>query len=267
MLAFAANSILCRQALKTTSIDAASFTTIRLVSGAMVLAAIVRARGITGRPAGSWAAAAALFLYAAAFSFAYKNLPAAVGALILFGSVQMAMIAMGLKSGERFSAPQWGGFLMALLGLGSLMLPGLSAPEPVAAAFMVLAGGAWGAYSLLGRKLGDPSAATAGNFLRALPFTLVLNLATFGTAKLDSAGVAYAIASGTLASGLGYAIWYSVMPFLAATLAATIQLSVPVIAAVCGVLFLGEALTLRLVLCSLAILGGIGIVIAYRQRK
>lgn len=267
MLAFAANSIFCRLALKTTSIDAASFTTIRLVSGAIMLALIVRARGIAGGPRGSWSAAVALFTYAAAFSYAYIELPVAVGALLLFGAVQVTMIGIGLKAGERFSAPQWAGFLFAVGGLVSLLLPGLSAPEPVAAGLMLLAGIAWGAYSLLGRKLGNPSAATAGNFMLALPFTAVLSLVTVSASRLDNAGVAYAVASGALASGVGYAIWYAVLPLLAATLAATLQLSVPVIATVGGVFFLGEAFTLRLALCSLAILGGIGLVIAGRQRK
>lgn len=267
MFAFAANSIFCRLALKTSGIDAASFTTIRLVSGALVLAFIVRARGIPGGPRGSWPAAAALFAYAAAFSYAYIELPAAVGALILFGAVQVTMIGVGLRAGERFSAAQWTGFLLAVGGLVSLLLPGLSAPEPVAAGLMLLAGIAWGAYSLLGRQLGNPSAATAGNFMLALPFTLLLSVVTVGAAHLDRAGIAYAVASGALASGVGYAIWYAVLPSLAATLAATLQLSVPVIAAVGGVLFLGETVTLRLALCSLAILGGIGLVIAGRRRS
>lgn len=267
MIAFAANSIFCRMALKTTAIDAASFTTIRLLSGALVLAIIVRTRRIAGGPRGSWPAAAALFAYAAAFSYAYTRLPTAVGALILFGTVQVTMISIGLKAGERFSAPQWVGFLLALGGLTSLLLPGLSAPEPMAAGLMLLAGIAWGSYSLLGRKLGNPTAATAGNFILALPFTLVLSLLTVSAIHLDGRGMAYAMASGALASGLGYAIWYAVLPALAATLAATLQLSVPVIAAVGGVLFLGEAVTLRLSLCSLAILGGIGLVIAGRRRK
>lgn len=267
MLAFAANSIFCRLALKTTQIDAASFTTIRLLSGAVVLMLIMAVRGVHTASCGSWTAAAALFVYAAAFSYAYTELPAAVGALILFGAVQVTMIGVGLKTGERFTAPQWLGFLIAVGGLVSLLLPGLSAPEPVAAGLMLLAGVAWGAYSLLGRKLGEPSAATARNFVLALPFAVVLSLATVGSARLDGAGVAYAIASGALASGIGYSIWYVVLPSLAATVAATLQLSVPVIAAVGGVLFLGEAVTFRLALCSMAILGGIGFVIAGRRIK
>lgn len=267
MLAFAANSIFCRLALKTTSIDAASFTTIRLVSGAIVLALIVFIKRIPGGPRGSWSAAAALFVYAAGFSFAYIDLPAAVGALVLFGAVQVTMIGIGIKSGERFSAWQWAGFVLAIGGLVSLLLPGLSAPDPWAATLMLIAGIAWGAYSLIGRKLGNPTAATAGNFLLATPFAFALMMFGFGSARFDSAGLVYAIASGAIASGLGYAIWYAVLPSLPATVAATLQLSVPVIAALGGVLFLGEAITIRLALCSLAILGGIALVIVGRRGR
>lgn len=265
MLAFAANSIFCRLALKTTQIDAASFTTIRLFSGAAVLMLILTVRGIKTASSGSWSAAAALFAYAAAFSYAYIELPAAVGALILFGAVQLTMIGFGLKAGERFAIRQWVGFLFALGGLVSLLLPGLSAPEPIAGGLMLLAGFAWGIYSLLGRKFGNASAATARNFALSLPFTILLSFITVNSMRLDAEGFAYAVASGALASGIGYSIWYAVLPSLAATVAATLQLSVPVIAAVGGVLLLGEAVTLRLALCSMAILGGIGLVIAGRR--
>lgn len=265
MLAFAANSIFCRLALKTTQIDAASFTTIRLVSGALVLMLIVRARGVSTTSSGSWSAAVALFVYAAGFSYSYIELPAAVGALLLFGAVQVTMIGFGLRAGERLSTLQWVGLLIAVGGLVSLLLPGLSAPEPIAAGLMLLAGFAWGIYSLLGRKFGNPSAATARNFVLSLPFTIILSIVAANSVRLDGAGVAYAVASGALASGIGYAIWYAVLPSLAATVAATLQLSVPVIAAAGGVLFLGEVVTLHLALCSIAILGGIGFVIAGRR--
>lgn len=267
MLAFAANSVLCRLALKTTQIDAASFTTIRLLSGAVVLMLILSARRIKTGANGSWPAAAALFAYASAFSYAYIELPTAVGALLLFGAVQITMIGYGLKTGERLSFPQWSGFVLAVGGLVSLLLPGLSAPEPVAAMLMLVAGFAWGVYSLLGRKFGNASAATARNFVLSVPFTIFLSVVTLSSVRLDGAGVAFAVASGALASGLGYSIWYAVLPSLAATVAATLQLSVPVIAAVGAVLFLGEAITVRLALCSLAILGGIGLVIAGRRTK
>lgn len=267
MLAFAANSLLCRLALKTTGIDAGSFTSLRLASGAAVLWLLVRWRGPATPPGGSWLAAAALFIYAAGFSFAYLSLPTAVGALLLFGAVQMTMIGTGLWRGERLQALQTAGFVLALGGLLSLLAPGLgSAPPPLSAALMLAAGVAWGVYSLLGKRLGNPSVATAGNFLRALPFCLVLSLAGLARINLDTAGVIYALASGGIASGLGYALWYAALPALAATTAASLQLSVPVLAALGGVLFLGEAISWQLLLSSLAILGGIGLVIGGKKR-
>jgi drug/metabolite transporter (DMT)-like permease len=268
MCAFAANSLLCRMALKNTAIDAASFTTIRIVSGALVLGLIVIARRFPGPwfgLRGAWKSAAALFAYAAAFSYAYIELPTAVGALLLFGAVQVTMIGIGFASGERFRPVQWLGFALAIGGLVSLLLPGLSAPSVGSAALMIVAGIAWGLYSLFGRRLGNPTASTAGNFVLAVPFTVVLSLFALGDARLDATGVGYAIASGAIASGLGYAIWYAALPLIAATSAATIQLSVPVVAAIGGIVFLGESLSLRLVVCSVAILGGIGLVIGGRR--
>lgn len=264
MVAFAANSLLCRVALRETGIDAASFTAIRIAAGALVLWAMVRLRG--GRLAGNWPSALALFTYAAGFSYAYLTLPAAVGALLLFGAVQATMIGYGLAHGERFNRPQTLGLLLAFGGFVGLMLPGLSAPPLAGSALMIAAGIAWGAYSLRGRGGGNPLAGTAGNFVRALPFAAALGLATAAHASLDVAGAGYAVASGALASGLGYAIWYAALPGLRATNAATVQLSVPVIAALGAALFLGEAITLRLVLASAAVLGGIGLVIAGRGR-
>lgn len=265
MLAFAANSLLCRIALRETGIDAASFTTLRIASGALVLWLIVRARrGDIGRQ-GSWGSAAALFVYAAAFSYAYLSLPAAVGALLLFGAVQATMIGYGLVRGERFSGRQTVGLVLAAGGLLGLLLPGVSAPPLQGAVLMIVAGAAWGLYSLRGRRGGDPTASTAGNFVRALPFALVLSLSMLPHASLAADGVLYALASGALASGLGYAIWYAALPGLRATQAATVQLSVPVIAAFGGALFLGEAITLRLVLASVAVLGGIALVIGLRR--
>jgi len=261
MIAFAGNSLLCRVALKHTSIDAASFTTIRLVSGALVLwliASLLRADQ-SGR--GNWGSAFALFAYAAGFSFAYLSLPAATGALVLFGAVQATMIGYGIWAGERLRGLQLAGFVLALGGLIGLLLPGLSAPPLSGSMLMLGAGVAWGVYSLRGRRAGDPTRVTAGNFLRAVPFAAALSVLTHEGAALDSAGVAYAVASGALASGVGYAIWYSVLPALKATNAAIVQLSVPPIAALGGVAFLGEPLTLRLVLTSIAILGGIGLAI------
>lgn len=265
MIAFAANSLLCRLALRDTQIDAASFTLVRLASGALMLWLIVRLRGGTVGAHGSWPSAFALFAYAAGFSFAYLTLPAAAGALLLFGAVQATMIGYGLWRGERLGLVQSGGLLLACAGLIGLMLPGLSAPPLDGALLMVAAGVAWGVYSLRGRGSGNATASTAGNFIRALPFVAVLSLLMLSRQSLDAAGVAYAVASGALASGLGYAVWYSALPGLRATNAATVQLSVPVIAALGGALFLDEAITLRLLLASVAVLGGITLVITGRR--
>ena len=267
MIAFAANSLLCRVALRDTTIDAVTFTTVRLIAGALTLWLIVSLR--TGKPgvSGSWYSALALFAYAITFSWAYRSLSAAAGALLLFGAVQATMIAYGLWAGERLRVRQWIGLALALTGLAGLMLPGLSAPPLNGALLMMTAGMAWGVYSLRGKGAGDPAGATAGNFLRTVPIALALSLALLGDARWDQAGVWYAVASGAVASGIGYAIWFAALPGLKATSAATVQLSVPVIAAIGGILFLGESLTLRLVLASAAILGGIALVITGLPRK
>lgn len=266
LTAFAGNSLLCRLALKHTAIDAASFTTIRLVSGALVLWLLVRTgRSAQASGAGSWPSALALFAYAAGFSFAYVSLPAATGALLLFGAVQATMIGVGLWKGERFQRLQLAGLALAFAGIVGLLLPGLSAPPLGGSLLMLGAGAAWGVYSLRGRGAGDPTRVTAGNFLRAAPMALALSLLTLQTASLDTAGLWYALASGALTSGIGYAIWYAVLPALQATTAATLQLSVPVLAALGGIVFLGEAVTLRLALASAAILGGIALVVLCRR--
>ncbi|MDZ7595671.1 MAG: DMT family transporter [Thiobacillus sp.] len=266
MIAFAGNSLLCRVALKDTGIDAASFTTIRLVSGAIMLWLIVRmSRGDrSGR--GNWPSAFALFAYAAGFSFAYVSLPAATGALLLFGAVQATMIGHGLWIGERLRKMQLVGLVLALGGLVGLLLPGLSAPPLTASLLMLGAGLAWGIYSLRGKGGGDPTRVTAGNFLRAVPIAAALSLLLHEGASVDSAGFWYAVASGALASGIGYAIWYTALPALKSTYAASVQLSVPVIAALGGAALLGEPLTLRLVLASVAILGGIALVLVEKKR-
>jgi drug/metabolite transporter (DMT)-like permease len=264
MLAFAGNSVLCRIALRETGIDAASFTTIRLASGAVVLWLIVRGFRHAQAGGGSWLSALMLFAYAAGFSFAYLSLTTATGALLLFGAVQATMICWGLWRGERFGAWQLVGLALAVGGLVGLLLPGLSAPPLGGAALMLMAGAAWGVYSIRGKGAGDATRVTAGNFLRAVPFAIVLSalgLLPLAEARLDAAGVAYALASGAITSGLGYAVWYTVLPALKATSAATVQLSVPVIAALGGIVFLGEAVTLRFALASVAILGGIALVI------
>ena len=261
MVAFAANSLLCRAALRDTAIDAASFTSLRLVSGAVVLW-LITLRGRQGRSGtGNWMSALALFGYAAAFSFAYISLPASTGALLLFGAVQATMIGYGLWKGERFRLIQWAGFGVALAGLVVLLLPGLTAPPLWGAALMLGSGVAWGVYSLRGRGAGHPIRVTAGNFLRTVPITILLSIVMLRHASFDAAGVGYALASGAVTSGLGYAIWYTALPALKATTASTVQLSVPVIAAIGGVILLGEPLTLRLAIATVAILGGIALVI------
>jgi drug/metabolite transporter (DMT)-like permease len=265
MLAFAGNSLLCRLALKQTAIDAASFTSIRMLSGAIALWLIVRLRGGTGATGGSWRSALALFVYAAGFSYAYRTLPAATGALLLFGAVQATMIGFGLWSGERLGARQTAGLLCALGGLAVLLLPGLSAPPLLGAVLMLGAGIAWGVYSLRGKGAGDPTSITAGNFLRAVPMAVLLSLACAPGASLDLAGFCYAVSSGALASGVGYALWYMALGGLPATSAATVQLCVPVLAALGGVVFLGETITFRLLCASAAILGGIALVLVDRE--
>lgn len=260
MLAFAGNSLLCRAALAPGAIDPATFTLVRLASGAAALALLVRLRpGAREKPRGDWASAGALFAYAAAFSFAYVRLSAATGALLLFAAVQVTMIAAGLAAGDRPGARGFTGLLIALAGLATLLLPGATMPPPGAAALMLGAGVAWGAYSLRGRGAADPLALTAGNFLRAVPAALVLGLLLQGGSPPRPAGVALAVASGALASGVGYALWYTALRGLTATRAATVQLSVPVIAAFGGVVLLGEAITPRLLVGAAAVLGGIAL--------
>jgi drug/metabolite transporter (DMT)-like permease len=266
MLAFAGNSLLCRLALSGTTIDAGTFTSVRIVAGALTLWLIVQLRSGAPGLAGNWASAAALFAYAAGFSLAYINLSAATGALLLFGAVQATMIGYGFWNGDRLRGWQIVGFVCAVLGLIALLLPGLSAPPLHSAALMVGAGIAWGIYSLRGRGAGDPTSATAGNFVRAVPFTAVLSLIMLSQFSIDTAGVSYAIASGALTSGLGYAIWYTALKGLKATSAATVQLSVPVIATIGGALLLGEHVTTRIVVASIAILGGIALVILTKAK-
>ena len=261
MLAFAGNSLLCRIALRDTSIDAASFTSIRLASGALVLWILLRSRGRRPLTAGSWPMAAMLFAYAVCFSFAYRDLTAATGALLLFGAVQLTMTGYGLFKGERLVGLRLVGVLVAIAGLVWLLLPGLSAPPVFAAGLMLAAGLAWGIYSLLGRSAGDPTAATGGNFIRAVPFAAVLSLAAASQASPDQTGLMYAVASGAVTSGLGYVLWYAALPALSATSAATIQLCVPAIAALGGVVLLAEPITARLLIASAAILGGIALTI------
>jgi drug/metabolite transporter (DMT)-like permease len=261
MLPLAANSWLCRAALRDTGIDAASFTSIRLASGALMLWLLVKLSRNARGGAGNWPSAFALFGYAVLFSFAYLSLTAATGALLLFGAVQVTMIGLGLSRGERLDFTQVLGVALAFAGLVGLLMPGLSAPPLGGALLMIGAGVSWGIYSVRGKGAGDPTRVTAGNFMRAVPMTAVLSLLFLGDASLDTTGVGYAVASGALTSALGYVLWYTIVPMITSTSAATVQLSVPVIVAIGGILLLGEPLTLRLVLASAAVLGGIGLVI------
>ncbi len=258
MVAFAANSILCRAALGGATIDAASFSTVRLVSGAVSLALLHAALSRSGSlRGGSWRSAAMLFLYAVPFSFAYNSLTAGTGALILFGAVQATMLIAALISGERPHALQWAGLLLAIGGLVYLLLPGISAPPAIGSALMAVAGVAWGLYSLAGRGAADPLAETGANFLRTVPMVLAVSLLSLADMEVTQTGALLAIASGALASGVGYVIWYAALGGLTATLAATVQLSVPVIAAAGGIVFMAETITMRLMIASVLILGGV----------
>lgn len=266
MLAFAGNSLLCRAALRDSQIDPASFTALRLFAGALVLWLLLHLRKGPSKVAGTWYGALALFIYAAAFSYAYLHLDAGAGALLLFGAVQLSMIVWGLFKGERLHRLQMVGLALAAGGLVALLLPGTSTPSLSASLLMALAGVAWGAYSLLGKGTPDPLAATAGNFLRSLPIMAVLCLLALNGLEWDSAGVIYALLSGGLASGIGYAIWYAALPGLAAIQAASVQLSVPLLTAAAGSLLLGETLTGRLLIAGLAILGGIALVLRFKHQ-
>jgi drug/metabolite transporter (DMT)-like permease len=300
MIAFASNSLLCRAALKQTSIDAASFTFIRIFSGAAALWLIVQIRKrwtvertassfdrletrvaspsppfpssgrgspfslrekVRMRDSGNWSSALALFIYAAAFSFAYNTLSAGTGALLLFGAVQATMILWGFRKGERLHAIQIVGLVVALTGLVVLVFPGLSAPPLIGSILMIGAGVAWGIYSLRGKQSANAVAATTGNFLRAVPFATVVSIIFLPSMHFDSLGTSCAIISGAITSGLGYVIWYSALPGLKAASAATVQLSVPVLAATGGIVLLGEPITTRFVLAAIAVIGGIALVV------
>jgi drug/metabolite transporter (DMT)-like permease len=259
---FAANSVLCRLALAQGAIDAASFTAVRLASGAAMLTVLVAARRAGRRAAGAsgarWAAAVALFAYAAAFSLAYREVSAGAGALLLFGSVQATMLGWGLYRGERLRPRQWAGFVLAVGGLVALAAPGATAPPPGGALLMAVAGVAWAVYSLLGRGVPDALGATAGNFVRTLPLAAVFVIAAVAAAatRAAPAGVALAVGSGALASGLAYAVWYAALRELGAAQAAIVQLCVPALAAAGGALVIGEPVGPRLLVCGAVILGG-----------
>lgn len=266
MVAFAANSVLCRLALGAGLIDASSFATVRTVSGAVMLGIALMLRSGKPQAKPDWRSVITLYLYMVFFSFAYLSLSAGTGALVLFGAVQLTMFIVALRSGEHFSPLSWVGLVLAIAGLVYLVSPGITAPDPFGAGLMAVAGVAWGFYSLVGRSAGDPTEATAYNFIFSVPLVIVTSLVFLGDFQVSLAGVLYAVASGAIASGIGYVIWYAALRGLTATSAATVQLSVPVIAAVGGVMLMSEDVTLRLVIASVATLGGVAVVLTQRNR-
>lgn len=268
LVAFAGNSVLCRLALGARAIDAYSFTAVRLGSGALALLLLnIWREPLRVSVKGSWRGAFFLLLYALPFSLAYVQLDAGIGALLLFTVVQLTMIGSGLRSGERPLPLEWLGFVGALGGLVYLVFPGLTAPNPIGAALMIVAGIGWGRYSIIGKTAGDPGSVTARNFQRAALLVLPAAVLAWPWLSLSIRGVLLATASGVLASGLGYTAWYAALKSLPVTRAGLVQLSVPVIAAAGGVIFLGEALTIRLISASAVILGSVVLAIAARHTK
>jgi drug/metabolite transporter (DMT)-like permease len=270
IVAFAANSVLARLALSGGATDAGLYTGIRLISGALALAGLVllRRHGLRSiLRAGSWTGAVGLCAYALAFSFAYVALGAGTGALILFASVQFTMLGWGVHKGEIPGLAEALGIGMALLAFGFLVWPGLTAPDPLAAGLMIVAGISWAAYSLIGRGSSRPLLDTAGNFLRSAPLALLLISLGLTHPIGDLRGLLWAVLSGAVASGLGYAVWYAALPGLQRKQAAIVQLSVPALATIGGVVILGEALTARLLICSAAILGGVLLAIFASERR
>ena len=268
LIAFAANSVICRLALADASIDPAGFSVIRLISGALVLAMIAgmfKDERSSGHP-GTWTSAGMLFLYAITFSFAYVSLSTCTGALILFGVVQATMILGGLAKGERPELLEWVGLIVALSGLIYLMLPGWEVPSFGGATLMTMAGVSWGIYSLRGHSAGNPIAVTSDNFTRTIPFSLLVSLVLITHLHATLRGVLLAFISGALTSGIGYVVWYAALRGLTVTRAATVQMLVPVIAALGGVIFLSEYISLRLIISAVMILGGVGSCLFARSR-
>lgn len=264
LVAFAMNSLLCRMALGGGEIDAASFTAVRLVSGAVMLSLILYLSGKGGaaKTEGNWPSAFFLFAYAICFSFAYLGLTTGTGALILFGCVQVTMIGVSLFKGERPGLLEWLGLSLAFGGLIYLVFPGLSAPSLASSLLMAAAGTAWGFYTLRGKGSDDPLGDTAGNFVRSVPMVILVTLPFLSQINLSARGVILAVISGSVTSGLGYTVWYVALKYHTATRAAILQLSVPVLAAVGGVFILSEVADLRLVIAGVLILGGIGLTVA-----
>lgn len=269
LLAFAANSLFCRMALGAELIDPISFTTLRLVSGALILFIITSFNYYFKervKIAGSWKSASALFIYAIAFSLAYLTLSTGTGALVLFGAVQLTMMIFAIKKGEKLSSVQWIGFIAAIAGLIYLVLPGVSAPHPLGVLLMAGSGIGWGIYSIRGKKVASPIQMTAGNFIRAAPMAIVLSLLTLSQVEAQLNGILLAVGSGAVTSGLGYVIWYKTLRHLTTSQASIIQLAVPVIAAFGGVIFLSEVLSGRLVISSLLVLGGVGLAVIKKNK-
>lgn len=260
LVGFAGNSLLCRMALGRRAIDAASFTTVRVGSGALVLVLLARLTGEGKSPvgSGSFAGGLALIAYAACFSFAYLRLVTGPGALILFGAVQVTMLLWAVRQGDRPRLREWLGLALALAGLTTLTVPGSTASDPIGVGLMGLAGIAWGVYTLLGKRATSPPlAATADNFLRALPVALVISILANGQRHISAQGLLLAVLSGALASGVGYTLWYAALPGLSRTRAAIVQLSVPVLAAIGGIVLLHERPTLRLIGGGSVIMAGL----------
>jgi len=269
LIAFAANSLLCRMALGEQLIDPISFTTIRLVSGALALLPISRLVAESKSPQQteeSWSSAVSLFAYAIAFSLAYVSLSTGMGALILFGSVQVTMIGAALRAGEKLGPAQWSGLAAAMGGLIFLVLPGISAPNPTGAGLMCVAGIAWGVYSIRGKGVSTPVAMTAANFARSAPMAVIVSAVAISSVKLQPVGILLALISGVVTSGLGYVVWYKTLRRLTTTQASVVQLMVPVLAAFGGIIFLAEQVSVRLVAASILILGGVALAIASRRQ-
>ena len=269
LIAFASNSLLTRLALEPPLVDAATFTSVRLGAGAVMLAVLLRGRTGTWMPWRDRGASGplALFAYAAPFSFAYLRIGAAVGALVLFGVVQLTMIAYGMFRGERPGGLTWLGLALAIVGLATLTVPSASGPDPLGVLLMAVAGVAWGTYSLLGRTASDPLASNAWSFLCSAPLALLVNLVVSSSAVASGRGIALALISGAVTSALGYAIWYRALPRLSVTQAAVAQLSVPVIAAMGAAAILDERLTARFAISGAAVLAGVALALSERSRR
>jgi drug/metabolite transporter (DMT)-like permease len=267
LFAFAGNSLLCRIALRDSTIDFASFTSIRLVSGALFLVLLIRFRYRSKKVQGNWFSGLALFAYAAGFSFAYLQLSAATGALLLFAAVQLTMLIHAVRRGERLRTLTIIGFVLAVAGVLVLLLPGLSRPPLGSASVMVLAGIAWGIYSIHGQSSENPILETTGNFLRAATLSLIVSILLAHQFQVNYAGVLYAVMSGAICSGIGYSIWYSVLPSIKGSTAAVLQLSVPVIASFGGIIFLNETINLRFAVASILVLGGITLVVIQKSAR